>query len=279
MGNDRQSDFAAADASDPVVCAKDVSDFREDGVVCLRGVFRDWVEVLRTGIETHMANPSWRDRSYQPDDSPGKFFQDYLVWDRIPEYRDFIFKSPAAAVGAALMDARVVRLFHEHVLVKEPGATVPTPWHQDMPYYCVAGTQTCSLWVALDEVAESVCPQYVAGSHRWGHEYRPQRFDGSPLNEGDTRPLLPDIDGNRSDFDIRCWAMAPGDAIAFDYRTVHGAPANPGSTRRRAFSLRLVGEDVTYAEKGVHSPPFPDIGLAPGDALAGPQFPVLRAEG
>ena len=34
-----------------------VEAFREDGVVCLRGVFADWVETLARGIETNLAEP------------------------------------------------------------------------------------------------------------------------------------------------------------------------------------------------------------------------------
>lgn len=29
--------------------------------------------------------------------------------------------------------------YHDHVLVKEPGAESETPWHQDQPYYPVDG--------------------------------------------------------------------------------------------------------------------------------------------
>ena len=53
---------------------------------------------------------------------------------------------------ALLMGSRSVRLFHEHVLVKEPNADVPTPWHHDQPYYCVDGDQNVSMWIALDAV-------------------------------------------------------------------------------------------------------------------------------
>ena len=54
--------------------------------------------------------------------------------------------------------SKTVRLFHEHVLVKEPGADVPTPWHHDQPYYCVDGRQNVSLWAPLDPVGREVVP-------------------------------------------------------------------------------------------------------------------------
>ena len=53
------------------------------------------------------------------------------------------------------MGARQVRLYHDHLLVKEPGTRQPTPWHQDQPYYNVDGRQTCSVWMPVDPVAAS----------------------------------------------------------------------------------------------------------------------------
>ena len=146
------------------------------------------------------------------------------------------------------------------------------------PINCVDGHQTLSLWIPLDEVPKERCPEFIAGSHRWDRFFRPQRFNGQPLNEGDTHEAVPDIDANRDDYDILSWPMAPGDAIAFGYRTLHGAPANQSKTpQRRAFSLRLVGTDAVYIRReGVDtSPPFRDVTLDSGVPLDGPEFPVI----
>jgi ectoine hydroxylase-related dioxygenase (phytanoyl-CoA dioxygenase family) len=132
--------------------AETISAFRRDGAVALRGLFKDWVETLRAGFARNMAEPSADVRIYQGKDGGGRFFGDYCNWNRIPEYRDFIFNSGAAVIGRQLMGTKTVRLFHEHVLVKEPGADVATPWHQDQPYYCVDGTDTVSLWIPLDHI-------------------------------------------------------------------------------------------------------------------------------
>jgi ectoine hydroxylase-related dioxygenase (phytanoyl-CoA dioxygenase family) len=45
------------------------------------------------------------------------------------------------------MRARKINLFHEHVLVKEPGTLEPTPWHHDLPYWTLEGTQV-NRWTA-----------------------------------------------------------------------------------------------------------------------------------
>ena len=98
------------------------------------------------------------------------------------------------------------------------------------------------------------------------------------MNEDDGLETIPDINGNRDAYDIVGWAVEPGDVVAFDYRTIHGAPANTSATsERRAFSLRLVGDDVRFVRREgiVTSPPFPQVTLENNAPLAGDEFPVL----
>ena len=68
----------------------------------------------------------------------------------------------------------------------------------------------------------------------------------------------------------------PGDAVAFHFRTVHGARGNPGARARRVFSARWVGDDAAFADRGgVTSPPFPELTLRDGDPLDSPLFPQV----
>jgi ectoine hydroxylase-related dioxygenase (phytanoyl-CoA dioxygenase family) len=138
------------------------------------------------------------------------------------------------------MRATRVQIFHEHLLVKEPGTGKATPWHHDMPYYCVQGEQVVSFWLALDPVALEVAPSFVAGSHRWGRLYYPRLFDdGTDYDfKGAGYETVPDIEAERDKHRILAWAMEPGDALAFHFLTLHAAPGNEGVSRRRGFSTR-----------------------------------------
>ena len=256
-----------------------VDAFQRDGVVLLKGVFSNWVDTLRTGIDHNMRDPGEFGKNYTKEGQSGQFFGDYCNWQRIPEYRDFFFDSPAAELTSQLLGSETVQIFHEHVLVKEPGTAQKTPWHHDQPYYCVDGEKMCSLWIPLDPVEQSVCPEFIAGSHKWGKWFVPTKFTGaSYTRDGDNMQPIPDIDAQRDEYDIKSWTLEPGDCIAFHFLTVHGAPENLSSHRRRAFSARLMGEDARFAVRGGEmSPPFPGLEkrLQPGMAMQADEFPVI----
>ena len=88
---------------------------------------------------------------------------------------------------------------------------------------------------------------------------------------------IPDIETNRDKYKILSWDLEPGDCIAFHFKTLHGGAGNPRRhTRRRAFSVRWIGDDVIYAERpGEISPPFPELkSFKRDDPLDHPLFPI-----
>lgn len=177
------------------------------------------------------------------------------------------------------MGSPTARFFHDHVLVKQPGNSTVTPWHQDQPYYCVAG-RSVSFWTPLDPVSKAVSLECVAGSHRWNAAgYRPKRFDGTPLYAADSLDEIPDIDTRREHLTIHSWDMEPGDSVAFDFRTIHGAPGNFSSIARRVFSSRWVGAGARFVHRGAAgSPPFPHLTLEDGEPFEAPDFPLVYSE-
>jgi len=252
-------------------------DYRRNGAIVLRGAFVDWVEPLRRGVERNMAAPGpYGTENVRPGDGGGRFFDDYCNWQRIPEFGDFMRNSPAAAMAACLMGSREVQVFHDHVLVKEPGTPKATPWHQDMPFYCVEGMQTGSYWIPLDGVTEDNTLRLVLGSHLWPKLLRPKRWAGGEdfyANDAEFMDM-PDVEGGQ--YSILAAALEPGDAILFNYRTVHGAKGNAGAGRRRAFSARFVGDDARFVQRpGRTSPPYPGIGQASGERLREDWFPTV----
>ena len=89
---------------------------------------------------------------------------------------------------------------------------------------------------------------------------------------------LPDIEAARGSFDIRRYDLAPGDAIFFDFLTVHGAPGFPFAGRRRVLSLRYLSDQARHAPRHWRtSPPFEGLAdeLADGAPMDHPLFPLV----
>jgi len=259
----------------PLVTPQMIDAFQKDGVVLVKGLFADHVQSLRDGVALNMEQPGPYASENRKEGETGRFFDDYCNWSRIPQFQEVIQSSPLAEVAADLMQSETVQMFHDHVLVKEPGTSMATPWHQDGPYYFVEGRQTISFWSPLDPVREATL-RCVAGSHLWEKEVLPTRWvseEGFFPDEGQYIPVPdPEAEGMR----IVEFEMEPGDAVAFHFRTLHGARGNRSDRRRRAFSVRLVGDDARYVGRpGRTSPPFPGHDMRPGQRLREDWFPIL----
>lgn len=255
-----------------------INNYNKNGVVVLRSVISDkWISVLKKGLKKNFDKPSKYKCVYEKNNKKELFYDDYCNWSRISEYKNFIFNSNIAFIAKVLMQSNKVNLFHEHVLIKEVGSKKRTPWHQDQSYYCVNGRDNCSFWIPLDEVNKSSSPEFVLGSNKWNKQFLPTKFFGHSYEQKDGEfEHIPNIENNRKKFKIKSWKVSPGDAVVFNFSTVHGAPENKSKKRRRAFSIRFTGDDATYIKrKGEMSPPFPNIKLKNGDPLDSKTFPVL----
>ncbi len=265
-----------------VVDAQTVADFAALGAVVVRGVFTpDEVALIEAGIEHNLADPGPLFTVASRPDDPGRFVEDFCNWTRIEQFRRVAFESRAADVAGALMGSREVRLFHDHMLVKEPGTKAPTPWHQDQPYYNVDGWLNCSMWAPVDPVAIESTLEFLAGSHRMGW-LMPRTFMDNQAKwfpEGSLSEI-PDVEADRSSFEILGWSLEPGDAVFFHMLTAHHAYGVPGTRRRRAFSLRFLGDDMVHAPRSWRtSPPFPGLEseLPAGVPMVHALFPLLRS--
>jgi len=263
------------------VSPAEVDAFQRDGAVVLRHLLEPHeVELLRAGIDENLAHPSPRAKVASSANDPGWFIEDFCCWEENERYREFIFASALGEVGARLMRSSTARLYHDHMLTKEPGTQQRTPWHQDQPYYNVSGSQNCSFWIPVDPVSRESTLEFVAGSHR-GPWLMPRSFLDAQARwfpEG-SLAKLPDIEANRSAYRLLGWELRPGDAVCFHMLTLHASGGvGAGSGRRRVFSVRLLGDDIRHAPRSWKtSPDFPGLAEAlPRDApMEHPLFPQL----
>lgn len=284
MDNGRMAQTDLNARAEHVVTPDLMQAFARDGAVCLPQLLNaDDIALLRAGIDANIATPSPRAKVASLPDDPGFFIEDFCNWQDNAAYRQVITASPLAAAAGRLMHSQQVRLYHDHMLTKEPGTRQKTPWHQDQPYYNIDGRQNISFWIPVDPVPRASTLEFVAGSHL-GPWLMPRTFmdhQAKWFPEGSLADL-PDIEADRSQFTILGWPVEPGDVIAFHMLALHAAGGVGGGARRRVFSVRMLGDDVTHAPRSwVTSPPFPGLAerLPAGAPMEDALFPVLwRAE-
>ncbi|MFM1907806.1 MAG: hypothetical protein RLZZ591_1483 [Pseudomonadota bacterium] len=260
-----------------------VSDYQRLGAVVLRGVLSaQEVEVLRQGIEHNLSHLSPLAQVASKADDPGRFIEDFCTWQDNPAYAKIMCDSALPSVARQLMQSSTVRMYHDHLLVKEPGTRQPTPWHQDQPYYNVSGRQNVSFWIPVDPVPLESTLRFVAGSHE-GTWYMPRTFRDQQAKwfpEG-TLAELPPIDAEPVTYPQLAWALAPGDAVAFHMLTLHASAGVGPTQQRRVFSVRYLGDDARHAVRPWRtSPPFAGLSerLPDGANMDDAIFPLVAGE-
>ncbi|RZV48316.1 MAG: hypothetical protein EX269_02290 [Acidimicrobiales bacterium] len=270
----------------------DVETFDRDGVVFLPGMFdREWIELLRAGLETNRAHPTTRSRIWDRDAEGRTMFYDSQAWQGVDEYREFVFESPAAKIAADLMRATTVNFFFDAVFVRSPGTQFSTPWHQDEPYWSVDGFNTCSIWMPLVPVAAKNALSFVPRSHRSATVFDQYNFgdlnpDGqSAVDMVDFGAIaedeFPDIDADPERWGVVNWDMEPGDCIAFNSRMMHGGSGQlPDDVGLEVFTTKWLGDDVSviFRECGMdpdHTEVMKAAGLKPGDRPEGELYPRI----
>jgi ectoine hydroxylase-related dioxygenase (phytanoyl-CoA dioxygenase family) len=261
-----------------VVDETTIEAFERDGACVLRGVLsQEEIETLARGIERNLAEPGPLAAVASGAEDPGRFFEDFCIWQRIAEYESTLKHTALPYIARALMQSNTARIYHDHLLVKEAGTRQPTPWHQDQPYYNIEGRQNVSFWIPVDRIGRETTLEFLAGSHD-GTWYMPRTFQTNQAKwfpEGSLADL-PDMTREENMSRVIGWALEPGDCVAFHMLTLHAAPGS--ATRRRVFSARYIGDDIVHAPRAWKtSPEFGGLRdeLPAGVAMEHALFPLV----
>jgi len=276
---DLDPDHPVASISEEMVDA-----FEHDGVVMLRGALSpDWLMLTEMGLMRVLADSGVKKHQFFIGED-GEFQETIRNFDSAFEIRRLLFDSPIASIMGRFMRSENVWYYSDEFFIKTTGGNERTPWHQDTPYFPVAGEQLSSMWISLDPLSKEECLEFVVGSHR------ETMFDGfNPQEPGNPRsgfyneglPILPNIEANREDFSIVSWALTPGDMILSSPSTIHGGGPTHLNSQRRALAIRAFGDDVVFDERPKSRPTVPltpglSSYLKPGEPLRSPWYPQLR---
>jgi len=259
----------------------DFEGFERDGVICVRQAITPVeVDILRSEVDDVLAEgtASIKDHTERNKSASGRFVSAFNMWPERPRLADVASNSQLPELVATLMRADKVNLYFDQSFVKEPGTVDPTPWHNDQPFWPIKGRQVVTVWVALDKVTrDSGAVEFVAGSNAWDRWFQPRSFSGeNELSHNDEFEDVPDIEGNRGDYNIISWDMEPGDVLVFSGMTLHGAHGNASSERRRrGYALRYTGSDVVYDPRAATTSRLLSDDIASGAAIDSDSFPVV----
>ena len=272
-----------------------VATFKADGVIHVpRAVDGALVEEILQSVDGLIDSPGRFGGDMSPGDAPGMFFQDRYLHPIRPDFRRFAENCGLAAMAATATDSKNIRLYYDHVFVKDPGTQEQFVWHQDRPYWAVDGTQICSTWLALtDANSQSSALEFVRGSHLWDRTFRPEypALEGLPPKEVERalwkgvaeyiesfEDICPAFEEHPDLYDVVSFEVLPGDVLLFDFRTLHRSGPNDGMNRRAAISWRWLGDDAVWAPKVGADPIIrdEDTTLEEGDLITDDRvFPLI----
>ncbi len=235
-------------------------DFRERGVVCLRGAISPReLQILRAAFDWTLENPGRGAGAMTPGD-PGTSYGDLANPSSFDAYRPANAETAIPAIVSALWGKPDVWYMYEQVFLKTGGADYTerrTPWHQDLPYLPIVGDDLAVVWITFDPLDEFESLEFVEGSHH-GTLYDGSRFDPAddtlPLYGTGDLPRLPDIEADRADYPIVSFAVEPGDLVVFHPAILHGGAPAPAGKQRHTLSLRYFGEDSRVAHRPNDTP-------------------------
>lgn len=125
---------------------------------------------------------------------------------------------------------------------KPPQVGKAVPFHQDGEYWPIEPKRNVTAWVALAPTTRANgCLRVIPGSHRADLPHVPVHDSRSWFAKG-----AAGVDESRA-VDLE---MAPGDAVFFTERTLHGSCANDSDQPRLACSLRYTTPDVRIDPAG-----------------------------
>ena len=230
-------------SSDYALTTQQITDYREQGHILLRGVcsaeeVAAYRPILTGTVQSHSHHlPPLEER-----DTYGKaFIQIGNLWVKNEAARPFVLARRFAKIAADLMGVTGVRLYHDQALYKEAGGGL-TPWHQDQYYWPLDTDNTVTLWMPLVDVSiEMGALTFASGSHKEGllghlaiSDESHETWERHVQEKG--YPVVRDV-------------MQAGDVTFHAGLTLHSAPGNSSTLDREVMTIIYYPDGVrTFAE-------------------------------
>lgn len=233
------------------------------------------------GREYNLLDPSTRPDATAPGYDPGGKSVGFLfnLWLMNSVLRDVAFNRTLSMWARQLIGTPHVLLLEDGAIYKDPEVGGELKWHQDFPVWPIAQPNAITAWVALDEVDDSNGAVRMArGSHLLGERLPASFTTGEPYYR-DLRPnaMRPVAEPESEGLEVEIIELAVGEVSFHHPLTWHASGSNTSDRPRRGFVPRYVALGTTWlgAARFPYNYTDEQLGLALGDSIGGPLFPVL----
>ena len=90
-----------------------IDEFQKNGFIVIKDLFKPWINELVKGFEKVLKDPGPYSRENIQNNERGRFFEDYCNWHRIPEFVNFINKSPSAQIVGEATNSKSIQIFFD----------------------------------------------------------------------------------------------------------------------------------------------------------------------
>ncbi len=175
---------------------------------------------------------------WKPEDGEVLRQNDY-VSRQVDEFRDLLHHPLVAATAARLSGADSLRLFHDQLIYKPPGAPPErntVGWHADKAYWqTCTSTRMLTAWIPLQESTEELGTLVVLDkSHHWSAELGLRTFHNPDLAALEAR-----IRASGHPMERVPLVMEPGQVSFHHCLTIHGSYPNVSDRPRLAYAIHL----------------------------------------
>jgi len=228
--------------------------FARDGALIVEGAFtEEEMQLIEAAYQGNLDNPSPLAQHLYAE-SGGTFIQSLEDSSGKPAFQNMFKGTSVVEIASHVFGSGDVWYFHDQLFFKDGGEKPVrrTPWHQDTPYHPINGNKLVVFWIPMHDVPEESALEVIRGSHRdtlFNGSFFDANDDTLPVYDEKEMPRLPDIEADRSKWDIVTCPMKRGDVLIFHTSTLHGGGATPAGTLRRSLSLRMMGDDVVRVKR------------------------------
>jgi ectoine hydroxylase-related dioxygenase (phytanoyl-CoA dioxygenase family) len=244
--------------------------YQENGFIQVDNVLSpEEIEELSEAMEEAMTVKSVN--SFSTAETGGAYYkvlnQKVNVWRDHGIMAKYSLHPKLAQIAKELSSASGIRLFHDHALWKMPQDSIPTPWHQDFPYWPMNEPGALSAWIPVHDVDKhNGCMMFVPGSHKMG------KLTGIDLvNPQDIFEFVKGTEIEKTKPVIV--PLQKGSCTFHNGLTFHYAHANQSDQPRRVLAIIFMPDGTTF--NGRKHICTDDLGFEVNQPIKGGTFPLI----